>query len=47
MGIFRTVILGKSTLDVAIKPIVGLKQLLSANNYALDMPYMTWAARKL
>lgn len=28
--------------NVAIKPIVGLKQLLSANNYALDMPYMTW-----
>ena len=28
--------------NVAIKPIVGLKQLLSANNYAVDMPYMTW-----
>ena len=28
--------------NVAIKPIVGLKQLLSANNYALDMPYMKW-----
>lgn len=30
--------------NVAIKPIVGLKQLLSANNYAIDMPYMTWQA---
>ena len=30
--------------NVAIKPIVGLKQLLSANNYAVDMPYMTWQA---
>lgn len=28
--------------NVAVKPIVGLKQLLSANNYAVDMPYMTW-----
>lgn len=28
--------------NVAIKPIVGLKQLLSANNYAVDMPYMNW-----
>ena len=28
--------------NVAIKRIVGLKQLLSANNYAVDMPYMTW-----
>lgn len=28
--------------NVAIKPIVGLKQLLSANNYAVDMPYMAW-----
>ena len=28
--------------NIAIKPIVGLKQLLSANNYAVDMPYMTW-----
>lgn len=28
--------------NVTIKPIVGLKQLLSANNYAVDMPYMTW-----
>lgn len=28
--------------NIAIKPIVGLKQLLSANNYAIDMPYMTW-----
>ena len=30
--------------NVAVKPIVGLKQLLSANNYAVDMPYMTWQA---
>lgn len=30
--------------NVAIKPIVGLKQLLSANNYAVDMPYMEWQA---
>lgn len=30
------------TGNIAIKPIVGLKQLLSANNYAVDMPYMTW-----
>ena len=30
--------------NVAIKPIVGLKQLLSANNYAVDMPYMKWQA---
>ena len=30
--------------NVAVKPIVGLKQLLSANNYALDMPYMKWQA---
>lgn len=30
--------------NIAIKPIVGLKQLLSANNYAVDMPYMTWQA---
>ncbi len=28
--------------NVSIKPIVGLKQLLSANNYAVDMPYLTW-----
>jgi hypothetical protein len=28
--------------NIAIKPIVGLKQLLSANNYAADMPYMVW-----
>ncbi len=28
--------------NVAVKPIVGLKQLLSANNYAVDMPYITW-----
>ncbi len=28
--------------NVSIKPIVGLKQLLSANNYAVDMPYMAW-----
>ena len=28
--------------NVSIKPIVGLKQLLSANNYAVDMPYMKW-----
>jgi len=28
--------------NVAIKPIVGLKQLLSANNYAVDMPYWDW-----
>ena len=28
--------------NVAVKPIVGLKQLLSANNYAVDMPYLTW-----
>lgn len=30
--------------NVAVKPIVGLKQLLSANNYAVDMPYLTWQA---
>lgn len=30
--------------NVAVKPIVGLKQLLSANNYAVDMPYMKWQA---
>ena len=30
--------------NVAVKPIVGLKQLLSANNYAVDMPYMVWQA---
>lgn len=30
--------------NVAIKPIVGLKQLLSANNYAVDMPYLEWQA---
>ena len=30
--------------NIAVKPIVGLKQLLSANNYAVDMPYMTWQA---
>lgn len=29
--------------NVAIKPIVGLKQLLSANNYALDMPFTDWS----
>ena len=28
--------------NVSVKPIVGLKQLLSANNYAVDMPYMKW-----
>ena len=28
--------------NVAIKPMVGLKQLLSVNNYAVDMPFMTW-----
>lgn len=30
------------TGNIAVKPIVGLKQLLSANNYAVDMPYLTW-----
>jgi len=30
--------------NIAVKPIVGLKQLLSANNYAVDMPYMKWQA---
>lgn len=28
--------------NVILRPIVGLKQLLSANNYAVDMPYMDW-----
>ena len=28
--------------NVMVKPLVGLKQLLSANNYAIDMPFMTW-----
>ncbi|MDY6358444.1 MAG: hypothetical protein SPL73_05740 [Cyanobacteriota bacterium] len=28
--------------NVMIKPIVGLKQLLSATNYAVDMPYLEW-----
>ena len=28
--------------NIAIKPLVALKQLLSANNYALDMPATEW-----
>ena len=28
--------------NVMIKPITGLKQLLSASNYAIDMPYIIW-----
>ncbi|MBQ7977788.1 MAG: hypothetical protein IJ301_04300, partial [Clostridia bacterium] len=28
--------------NVIFRPIVGLKQLLAANNYAADMPYLDW-----